>query len=66
MPSKPKHHQSAAARPPIWPRADPAELIRFDPTTKLCTMNCGPHINDPRDEAERKLLCEDCLEDQSQ
>jgi hypothetical protein len=24
-------------------RADPAALARFDPKTKLCTMNCGPH-----------------------
>ncbi|KUG40589.1 hypothetical protein ALP79_200364 [Pseudomonas savastanoi pv. fraxini] len=26
-----------------WPRADPAALDKFDPATKTCTMNCGPH-----------------------
>ena len=46
-----------------WPRADPAALVRFDPRTKLCTMNCGPHRDDPRTLAERKLLCGDCVED---
>lgn len=44
-------------------RADPAALARFDPKTKLCTMNCGPHRDDPRTAAERKLLCGDCVED---
>jgi hypothetical protein len=44
-----------------WPRADPAELARFDPSTKLCTMNCGPSSLDPRSAAERQLLCGDCL-----
>lgn len=44
-------------------RADPAALARFDPKTKLCTMNCGPHRDDPRTDAERKLLCGDCVED---
>jgi hypothetical protein len=42
-------------------RADPAALTAFDPRTKQCTMNCGPHAQDPRTEAERKLLCNDCL-----
>jgi hypothetical protein len=46
-----------------WPRADPAALAAFDPSTKLCTMNCGPHRDDPRTRAERKLLCGDCVED---
>lgn len=41
-------------------RADPAELARFDPSTKQCTMNCGPHIDDPRTDTERKLLCSEC------
>lgn len=45
---------------PIFTRADPAELARFDPATRICTMNCGPHRDDPRTEAERKLLCPDC------
>lgn len=44
-----------------WPRADPAELAAFDPRTKVCTMNCGPHTDDPRTQAERLLLCTDCL-----
>ena len=47
----------------MWPRADPAELARFDPRTKLCTMNCGRHRDDPRTDAECKLLCGDCVED---
>lgn len=46
-----------------WPRADPAALAAFDPSTKLCTMNCGPHRDDPRTRAECKLLCGDCAED---
>lgn len=49
--------------PPIeWQRADPAELAKFDPRTKQCTMNCGPHGLDPRSAAERKFLCDDCDE----
>ena len=44
-----------------WPRADPAELARFDPQTKVCTMNCGPSRDDSRTPAERQLLCTDCL-----
>lgn len=48
--------------PPIeWPRADPEALARFDPKTKTCTMNCGPHEHDPRSWAECKFLCDDCL-----
>jgi len=43
-----------------WPRANPDELASFDPSTKTCTMNCGPHTDDPRSAAERKLLCKDC------
>lgn len=44
-----------------WPRADPADLARFDPRSKACTMNCGPARGDPRSDAERKLLCDDCI-----
>ena len=44
-------------------RADPAALAAFDPSTRYCTMNCGPHRDDPRTQAERKLLCGDCVED---
>ena len=43
-----------------WQRADPAELAVFDPTTKTCTMNCEPHIDDPRTPIERLFLCDDC------
>lgn len=46
--------------PLVFPRADPAELAKFDPRTKECTMNCGPHRLDPRGEKERRFLCEDC------
>lgn len=42
-------------------RADPNELAGFDPDTKRCTMNCGPHAQDPRSSKERKFLCDDCI-----
>ena len=45
----------------VWPRAEAAELVRFDPSTKVCTMNCGGSTLDPRSKAERQLLCGDCL-----
>lgn len=53
------------ARPPVeaaieWPRAEPAALVGFDPNSKWCTMNCGKHALDPRSEAERKFLCDEC------
>lgn len=41
-------------------RADPEALAKFDPRTKVCTMNCGPHRDDPRGNKERKFLCDDC------
>lgn len=44
-----------------FPRANQNELAAFDPSTKECTMNCGPHVADPRTAKERKLLCGDCL-----
>ena len=49
------------AGPINWPRADPQALASFDPRTKVCTMNCGPSRDDPRSDAERLLLCTDCL-----
>lgn len=49
------------AAPIEFPRADPAELAKFDPSTKICTMNCGRHTTDSRSPAERKLLCDDCI-----
>lgn len=45
---------------PTWPRADPEALAAFDPSTKVCVMNCGPHADDPRSSKERKFLCQDC------
>jgi hypothetical protein len=55
-----KPHQPAPA-PLIFTRADPLALRGFDPSTKTCTMNCGPHRDDPRTQAERKFLCPECL-----
>lgn len=43
-----------------WPRADPVALEQFDPATKTCNMNCGPHAHDPRSRKERLFLCDDC------
>jgi hypothetical protein len=47
-------------RPIVWRRADPEALAQFDPNSKICTMNCGPHIDDPRTDKERKFLCDEC------
>lgn len=59
---KMKKAKTTLVREPIeWPRADPAELAKFDPHTKECTMNCGPCRDDPRTDAERKFLCDDCV-----
>lgn len=51
--TKPLMHQK-------WPRAESAVLAAFDPKTRQCSMNCGPHADDPRSHAERKLLCQAC------
>jgi len=51
----------AVSKPIEWERANPHELATFDPSTKMCTMNCGPHRQDPRTEEERKFLCDECL-----
>lgn len=48
-------------QPIVWPRADPLALKNFDIKSKVCTMNCGPSGDDPRDDKERVFLCEDCL-----
>lgn len=56
-----KHPLARALAAIIWPRAAPDALSGFDPSTKHCTMNCGPHIHDPRTTIERKFLCDDCL-----
>ncbi|MCK9709872.1 hypothetical protein [Pseudomonas syringae] len=58
---KANHSLPTADLPIDWPRADPAALIAFNPATKTCTMNCGPHALDPRSREERKLLCNDCV-----
>jgi NTP pyrophosphatase (non-canonical NTP hydrolase) len=42
-------------------RADPEALAKFDPDTKRCTMNCGPHAKDTRTDKERKFLCDECI-----
>lgn len=52
----------SAPVPIDFPRADPAELAKFDPATRWCHMNCGKHVQDPRTFKEIKLLCGDCLE----
>ena len=61
-PKTPEQHGHAKrATPPLtFPRADPKALKAFDPRTKICVMNCGPHNLDPRDDKERKFLCDDC------
>ena len=46
--------------PVEFQRADPDELAKFDPSTKICTMNCGQRSDDPRSSAECRLLCDDC------
>ena len=43
-----------------WPRSDPAELAKFDPRTKQCSMNCGQHRDDPRSKKEVLFQCDDC------
>ncbi|MBP7610126.1 MAG: hypothetical protein KA760_11550 [Steroidobacteraceae bacterium] len=40
--------------------AEVAELAKFDPRSKVCSMNCGPHAEDPRSEVERMFLCPEC------
>lgn len=57
---KVKITQPAAESRIEWPRADPAALEKFDPATKICQMNCGPHAYDPRSRKERLFLCSDC------
>lgn len=57
---KVKPTNPAANKPIKWPRADPDDLDKFDPATKTCNMNCGPHAQDPRSRKERLFLCRDC------
>ena len=56
-----KKRTAMTSAPIDWPRADPAALAAFDPRTKVCTMNCGPHAQDPRSDKERRFLCGDCI-----
>lgn len=63
VPKRAKKCAPVAEEPLIFTRADMASLAKFDPSTKLCTMNCGPHAKDPRTTAERKFLCDECVED---
>ena len=56
-----KQPKPLPSMPIVFTRADPAELERFDISTRICVMNCGPHRDDPRTVAERRLLCEECL-----
>jgi len=42
-------------------QADPNALAAFNPRTKVCTMNCGPTVGDPRSQEERRFLCPDCV-----
>ena len=55
--------KQAQAKPytPVFPRAAPVALAQFDPRTKVCTMNCGRHKDDPRSNKECKFLCTDCM-----
>ena len=57
---QPKETPAMRSDPLVFKRADPAKLARFDPWTKVCTMNCGPHRDDPRDWKERMFLCPEC------
>ncbi len=56
-----KQRMPLLAPPMEWPRADPEALAKFNPASKVCTMNCGPSTDDPRTWQERLLLCTDCL-----
>lgn len=55
-----KNKLNPPSEPIVFTRADPAALAAFDPRTKECDMNCGPHSLDPRSWIERLFLCTDC------
>lgn len=55
-----KRAAAAVSQPIVFRRADAKLLAAFDPESKMCTMNCGPHRDDPRTDKERALLCGDC------
>lgn len=52
--------RASLCAPMQWPRADPAARARFDPRTKVCSMNCGPSTEDRRNATERAFLCDEC------
>jgi len=60
MKRKDKQKLQTEPAPIEWTRADPVALAAFDPASKTCTMNCGPHAHDPRSREERLFLCDDC------
>lgn len=45
----------------VFKRADSEALATFDPDTKRCVMNCGPHAQDPRSNKERQFFCDECI-----
>lgn len=55
---KPVMH--AAPYVPVYPRSDPAALAAFDPKSKVCSMNCGQALGDPRSAKECKFQCDEC------
>jgi hypothetical protein len=55
-----KREKPEPEKPIEWKRADPAELAKFDPASKTCSMNCGKHALDPRSYTELKFMCDDC------
>jgi len=57
--------QDQLEHPLVFTRADPEALASFDPRSKICSMNCGPHRDDPRTREERLLLCDECYEARS-
>jgi hypothetical protein len=57
---KSRKPKASPRAPLVFTRADPEALRRFDPSTKRCVMNCGPHVDDPRTHVERMFLCDDC------
>jgi hypothetical protein len=53
--------QAPGSAPFYWPRSDPEALAKFDPDSKICTMNCGSSTHDPRSKKECKFQCTDCI-----
>lgn len=53
--------QKREYKQPVFPRSTEAEMVGFDLSSKVCTMNCGNHKDDPRTEKEHKFQCTDCI-----